>query len=146
MTKAAFEVDDEFRQLWADGASSADPAHKYGTTPGNVNKRAERDGLPGRPVGKTRQRPKTGPHTRKQAAVRRDGKKPKPAPTVEEIAHKLRCAAAESDQPADPCPIERQAEIIKTGGNLSQIGTLAAKWRVPERHVLCKYHKLTGSA
>lgn len=145
MTKAAFEVDDEFRQLWADGVSSKELAHKYGSTPGNVNKRARRDGLPGRPKAQTRQRPKTGPQAH-MPSMQSLLWIAHPALTVEDIAHKLRCAAADSDQPADPWPIERQAEIIKTGGKLSKIGALAAKWGVPERHVLGKWHKLSGGA
>ena len=135
MTKAAFEVDDEFRQLWADGASSADLAEKYGTTPSNVNKRAKMAGLPGRPVGQTRQRPKTGPHARKQAVVRKGREKPKPAPTAADVA---------SQHVYGPWTAKHCAKILATGGKLSKIGALAAKWGVPERHVLGKWHKLSG--
>ena len=139
MTKAAFEVDDEFRQLWADGASSADLAEKYGTTPSNVNKRAKIAGLPGRPVGQTRQRPKTGPHARKQAVVRKGREKPKPAPTAADVA---------SQHVYGPWTVEMCAKVLATGGKYAAIAELAksAAFKMDISRVQWKYHQLSGGA
>ena len=139
MTKAAFEVDDEFRQLWADGASSADLAEKYGTTAGNVNKRAKMAGLPGRPVGKTRQRQKTGPQARKHGVAIRAREKQKPAPQPADIA---------SQHVYGPWTVGMCAKVLETGGKYAAIAKLSksAAFKMDISRVQWKYHQLSGGA
>lgn len=123
--------DARFRELWADRSNTVEQiAEIYGCSPWTVNKARNLLGLPRRTSGLHRPAGKIGPAKRKfVTSPPRKMRAPEVAPPPEP-----RAALAHPD-----FPLERDGQIMATGGKYAAIEKLAKRWGLPEKRVSARY-------
>ena len=135
--RSKFTDRERFAAMWLAEMPAAEIAAAHGASTCGVYAAAQRFGLAARGNG---WRPQGGGMAAPVAAENAPPEKPKPSRAEAALARLQEAHAAARIMVPEGWSLSRDRAVLRSGGRLAEISALAARWRMPSRRVMARWH------